>query len=88
MKLKLKHKFDKSSNSDPLVLHVEWGGGERGNGEKIIAQKYIAKVAIGQTIDVQDQLGYAILARYGDCFEIAADAPVKHTKEAVIAETK
>lgn len=90
MKLKLTTKPDKSTNRDPLILMVEWGGGEKPTGEKIPHKKFIEKVGVGQTLDVPDQLGYAILSRYVGCFEIAPEKAeiVKQTKEAVPSETK
>lgn len=90
MKLKLVTKPDKSTNRDPIVLMVNWGGGEKPTGEKIPAKKFIDKVIVGQTLDVPDQLGYAILSQYAGCFEIAPEKaePVKQTKEAVPSETK
>lgn len=90
MKLKLTSKPDKSTNRDPLVMMVNWGGGEKPTGEKIPNKKFIEKVGVGQTIEVPDQLGYAILSQYSGCFEIVAEKAevVKQTKEAVPSETK
>lgn len=71
MLLKLKQKNDKTLK-DALILHVEYhdGAKEDREGNAIPKQKYVDKVAIGQTIDVPGKIGYAILQTYGDCFEI------------------
>ncbi len=67
MELVLKQKKDSSTN-DALVIMLEW---EIDNKK----QKYIRKVDIGETIEVQDDLGYAILAQYKGCFLIKAQVP-------------
>jgi hypothetical protein len=87
MKLKLTTKPDKGTNQDPLILMVEWGGGETSNGEKIPHKKYIEKAIVGQILQVPDQLGYAIMSRYNGCFEMVHEV-VKLTKEVTPAETK
>lgn len=85
MKLKLLKKKDSFSATDPLIIHVEYGDKEGPKGEKLAKKKFIEKVAIGQTIDVEDQLGYRILDEYGSCFQQVFE---KSTKEVPIGEIK
>ena len=92
MKLKLLNKPDKGTNRDPLIIHVEWGGGESSDGQRILKKKFISKVLVGQVIEVEDQLGYAIMSAYIGCWDIVSEkeptVSEKRTKEITPPETK
>lgn len=67
MKLKLKKKYD-SSDKDSLIVMVK------------APAYYCDKVAIGQCIDVEDELGYSIMNTYRGCFEQAGSQPMTEEK--------
>lgn len=62
MELILNSKYD-STDKDALVVMLDW----ETDGRK---HKYIRKVDMHETIDVSDDLGYAILAKYKGCFSM------------------
>ncbi len=73
MNLTLKTKND-CTDRDALVVMIDW----ETDGKK---HKYIRKIDIGETIEVQDDLGYAILAAYKGCFQILqTETPKYETK--------
>jgi hypothetical protein len=64
-----------ASDKDPLVICVE-------HNEKIL----VKKISIGQSIEVDDELGYVILGQYPKCLIMVQ--PGKETKEKVASEVK
>jgi len=57
MNLKLVKKFD-ASDKQPLVIHTDYNN-----------VTFTKKVGLGETIEVEDQLGYQILSLYPGLFE-------------------
>jgi hypothetical protein len=62
------------SDKDPLVICVE-------HNDKIL----VKKISIGQSIEVEDELGYVILGKYPKCLVLVQG---KETKEKVASEVK
>jgi hypothetical protein len=71
MLLCLKKKND-CTDRDALVIMLDW----ETDGKR---HKYVRKIDIGETIDVSDDLGYAIMAGYRGCF--VQTEPVKQAYE-------
>lgn len=55
-------------NSEPLLTMVEYGDREHGP-----LKKYVAKFTVGQIEEVQSEIAYALVGRYGGLFEIIPD---------------
>jgi hypothetical protein len=61
MLLKLQKKNTQGDTSS-LVVMVEYGDEDKPK------KKFIQSLNIGQTLDVPDELGYAIMGKYPKCF--------------------
>jgi hypothetical protein len=78
MNLVLKNKKD-ATDRDALVIMLDW----ETDGKK---HKYIRKIDINEVIEVSDDLGYAILAAYKGCFQIAHTEPPKYETKTMKAK--
>lgn len=61
MLLKLVRK-NASGDTNSLVVMVEYGDDDKPK------KKFIQSLNIGQTLDVPEELGYAIMGKYPKCF--------------------